>query len=102
MQTTVNFRNLDASDRLRSHVADALGKLDRVGGQIESATVTLSADGAQHKADIRLAVPGPDLYCSECADSPQGAVDACVESLRRSLVRSKETVRPRDSAKEVW
>lgn len=102
MQTTVNFRNQDASTHLRQYATDALGKLDRVGNQIETAVVTLTVDGTRHKADIRLSVPGPDLFCSESADTPQAAVDACVESLRRSLVRQKEIARPRDPAKEIW
>lgn len=102
MQTTVSFRGLDASDRLRTYATDALAKLDRVGDKVESAGVTFSADGVQHRAEVRLAVPGPDLFCSETRASPQEAVDACVESLRRSLVKQKETHRPRDAEKAVW
>lgn len=102
MQTHVTFRQIDPSDALREHAAAALGKLTRVYDRIEAAHVTLSGEGPQRKAEVRLVVPGPDVFCTEQRASTEAALDAVVESVRRALVRHKEQRRITDPERTVW
>lgn len=102
MQTHVTFRHLDHSDALHAHTEAALDKLGRVYARIDTAHVTLSEDGLEKKVEIRLAIPGPDVFCSERGASHQEAVDACVESLKRVLVKQKEQRHAHDPERTVW
>ncbi len=102
MQTHVTFRNLDSSDALRQQAESSLGKLGRVYTRIESAHVTLIGEGLERKAEIRLVVPGPDLFCSEQRPSAEAAIEACVESLRRLLVKHKEKHNTHVPDRTVW
>lgn len=102
MEVHTVFRNGARSSRLRTYTEEALGKLDRVHDNHADAHVTFSADGLEKRAEVRLHVRGQQLVCSERAESYEVALDRCVESLRRSLLRHKDQVRTHNPEHEVW
>ena len=102
MQTHVSFRNTEATQYFRTLVDDRLEKLSRFYDRIDSAQVTVVEEGLTRHVDVRLSVPGPDLVCSEKGTTHEEALDRCVESLRRSLVKRKEQQRSHDATREAW
>ena len=102
MQVHTVFRNGERSNRLRTFTEEALAKLDRVHDKHGDAHVTYCADGLEKRAEVRLHVRGQELVCSERAESYEAALDRCVESLRRSLLRHKDLARTHDPERDVW
>lgn len=102
MQVHTVFRNGESSNRLRQHAEEALEKLERVHDKHAEAFVTFSAEGLDRKVDVRVHVRGQDFVCSEHDANYETALDRCVSSLRRSLLKHKDQVRTHDAEREVW
>lgn len=102
MQTNVIFRHTESSGRLRTLAETEVEKLRRVYAQIDGAQVTFSEDGLIRKVEARLNVPGHDPVCSAEGTSHEDALDHCVASLRRALVKRKEQEHDHNPARETW
>ncbi len=102
MQVHTVFRTGEHSARLTEHAREALVKLERVHDDHAEAHVTFSAEGLERRVDVRVHTRGHDIKCSEANGTYEAALDKCVESIRRSLLRHKEQARTKDPEREVW
>lgn len=110
MKITVNGKQLDVGDALRTHIDDRLrpglgkyfndGKLD--------ATVTLSREGPMFRADCTVHA-GHDTYLNSQADAPDiyAAFDIAADKVEKQLRRFKRYLvtqhrRRQESNQEAW
>jgi putative sigma-54 modulation protein len=99
MQTRITARHFEASDGLRSHVADELGKLGRYFDRIHDAhVILLDAPAADSRAEIALNAPHQTFTAAHAAPTIEAAVDGCVRQLRRQVGRHKDRLRRRKGA----
>ena len=105
MKTTLNARNLDLTDRLRSQIERKLQRLDRITHEMAEADVELighashSSDSAQ-VAEVTLRNNGDVLRSTASGSTPIAALDIVIDKLERQVVRTKErpgSVRKRHS-----
>ena len=93
MQITIH----KSSELLESTVAvinEKLNKLDTYYDRIERADVYVKEDDGNtangHKVEVRLAIPGNDLYAEVTDPSIKRAIADVAEALRRQLKKHKE------------
>jgi putative sigma-54 modulation protein len=96
MKLRVHSIHFDADQKLIDFIQQRLDKLhtfyDRlVGGEV---FLRLNNEGVENKTvEIRITVPGKELFAKEQARSFEAAVDSATESLRSQLEKFKTRLR---------
>jgi putative sigma-54 modulation protein len=101
MEVTMNIKvhslRFDADVKLVDFVESKVGKLDQYYDNIIGAEVTLRIDKAEDAdnkvADIKVFIPGNELFSKRQAKSFEEATDLAIEALRRQLKKTKEKQR---------
>ena len=86
--------HFDADIKLENFINDRLQKLSVLSEHIIDAEVFLRIEkGVESKmVEIRLKIPGNDLFAKKSNKSFEEATDSVVEALRRQLKKRKEKV----------
>lgn len=99
MKIRVQSIHFTADVKLLDFIQKKADKLDQFFDQIISGDVYLrlekTEDEANKISEIKLSIPGNDLFAKEQCKSFEEATDKAVESLRRQLEKHKEKVRAR-------
>ncbi len=94
MEIRIQAIKFEASEQLNAHIEKKVSKLGKILESIQAADVSLKVikpESAMNKeADIRLDVPGYDLFASKTADTFEEAIDLSVEALERQISKYKE------------
>lgn len=97
MDIKIHSLRFDADGKLLDFVENKVGKLDQYYDNIIAAEVTLRLDKSETSdnkvADIKIQVPGTDLFSKKQAKSFEEATDMATEALRRQLKKTKEKQR---------
>ena len=97
MKIRVQAIRFTASSKLLSFVQRKTSKLDQFYDQIISGEVYLKLENVEDESnkitEIKLMIPGNDLFAKERCKSFEEATDKAVESLRRQMKRHKEKIR---------
>ncbi len=98
MKTTVNARNVDLSDRLRSQIDRKLRRLDRLADDDAEASLELTTGASRaaetaNVAEVTLLSHGSVLRSASSGPTLIAAVDRLLDKLERQLIRARE--RPR-------
>jgi putative sigma-54 modulation protein len=97
MKIRVQSIHFTADVKLLDFIQKKVDKLDQFFDQIISGDVYLrlekTEDEANKISEIKLAIPGNDLFSKEQCKTFEEATDKAVESLRRQLGKHKEKVR---------
>ena len=97
MKINIHSLHFDAGEKLLGFVNAKVGKLDTFHDGIIAADVTLKlekSDISENKiAEIRVQIPGDDVFCSHQAKTFEEAVDLSVDALRKQLQKAKEKQR---------
>ena len=98
MKTTLNARNLELTERLRSEIEHKLKRLDRIAHREAEASVELIAKASHasesaHVAEVTIVSNGHVLRSTAAGPTPLAAIDTVLDRLERQAVRAKE--RPR-------
>lgn len=82
-----------ADKKLLSFIQERLNKLEQFNDQIVSAEVYLRLDKDREKenkiTEIKLHVPGKDLFAKKQCKSFEEATNVAVEALRRQIMKGK-------------
>jgi len=93
MKINVHSLHFDAGEKLLSFIDAKVGKLDRFHSGIVDVDVTLKlekSDISENKiAEIKVRIPGEDVFCSRQAKSFEEAVDLSVDALKKQLQKVK-------------
>ena len=83
-----------ADQKLVDFINERVNKLNTFFDHIVSADVILKVDKKESPdnkiVEIKMLVPGKDLFVKKHADSFEGATDEAVEALRRQIKKYKE------------
>ena len=97
IKTVVNSHNFDADQKLLDFIQLKVNKLGLFYDGIVEADVYLRVENNQElenkTAEIRLLIPGDDIFIKKTAKSFEAAVDEVVDSSKRQLKKRKEKVR---------
>jgi putative sigma-54 modulation protein len=97
MDIKIQSLRFDADVKLLDFVETKVNKLEQYFDKIIGAEVVLKIDkseeSANKEADIKLLIPGNDLFSKKQARTFEEAVDLATEALRRQLKKAKEKLR---------
>jgi putative sigma-54 modulation protein len=93
MDTQMHAIHFKADQKLLSFIQERLNKLEQFNDQIVSAEVYLRLDKDREKenkiAEIKLHVPGKDMFAKKQCKSFEEATNVAVEALRRQIMKEK-------------
>ncbi len=94
MRLQVHSIHFDADQRLIDFIQKKVDKLETFYDRIIDGEVFLRLEKKESRenkiAEIKLNIPGGQLFAKELADSFEAAVDMSVEALRRQIKKHKE------------
>tara|TARA_R110002050_G_scaffold102774_1_gene211602 strand:- start:42145 stop:42444 length:300 start_codon:yes stop_codon:yes gene_type:complete len=94
MKLNIQSIHFDADQKLLDIVQSKADKLETYFDKIESGEVFLRLEKSENRdnklVEIKLVVPGSDIFASKKAASFEEAVEESVEALRRQLKKLKE------------
>ncbi len=98
MTVKIQSIHFDADKKLLNFIENKVGKLNTYSNKIIDSEVYLRLDkSSSHEnkiAEIKLLVPGNDLFAKRQCKSFEEATDSAVEALRRQLKKQKEKAMP--------
>lgn len=89
MNISITFRQMDASDAIKSYAADKIGKLQKFLRQPMTAKVTLSVDRLKHVAETRISSGGSHLEAKESSADMYASIDRVIDKLERQIRGAK-------------
>ena len=93
MNTTINSVKFRADEKLEKFIQEKVAKLDRMIDNAVRCEVTLKVDKPESDnnkiAEIRIYVPGKDLYVTKQADTFEQAVADGVDTLKVQIEKYK-------------
>ena len=93
MNTIINTAKFTADEKLEKFINDKVAKLDRLIDRAVKCEVFLKIDKPESEnnkiAEMRLYVPGNDLFVIKQADSFEQAVADCVDALKVQIEKYK-------------
>jgi ribosomal subunit interface protein len=93
MNTIINTAKFTADEKLEKFINDKVAKLDRLIDRAVKCEVFLKIDKPESEnnkiAEMRLYVPGNDLFVTKQADSFEQAVADCVDALKVQIEKYK-------------
>lgn len=94
MNIKIQSVHFNTDSKLEEHIEQKVGKLLQRNEDVLSANVTLKIDKNQVNenkiAEIRIEIPGNDIYARKQSKSFEEATDIAVEAVRRQLKKFKE------------
>lgn len=97
MRVKINSVHFKTDKKLDDFISEKMDKLISLHDGIIGSEVTLRVDNTDSPdnkiAEIKLQVPGNDLFARKQSKSFEEAADTAVEALRRQLTKHKEKLR---------
>ncbi|MEQ8623924.1 MAG: ribosome-associated translation inhibitor RaiA [Vicingaceae bacterium] len=97
IKTVVNSTNFDADVKLINFIQERINKVGQHFEGIVEADVYLKVENKHEienkTVEIRLLIPGHDLFAKKTAKNFEAATDEVAEALRRQARKRKEKVR---------
>lgn len=97
MKLKIHSIHFDADQKLVDFVQEKVDKLDHFFDKIIDGEVFLRLDKASNNenkiAEIRLNVPGSNLFAKKQSKSFEESIDSTVEALRRQVKKYKEKLK---------
>ncbi len=100
MDTHFNYVHVSASDRLESFTQEKLDKLKRhydfiVSADVYFKTENSTANDMGRICEIRLSVPGPEIFVASNEENFDKAIYKTIADLKRKLQKRKEKMKAR-------
>jgi len=97
MEVNISSLQFKSDIKLENFIREKVSKLSIHFEGVMGCDVTLRLDGAQNNenkiVEIRILIPGKDLFSRRQAKTFEEAVDGATDSLRRQLQRYKEKLK---------
>lgn len=94
MQIHLSPRHLTLTAAIHTYVAEKIGHLEEIAGEIIAAHVVLMRDGEANPTQaysikVHLAVPGPDIHAEDREAELYPAIDRVIDKLAGQLRKRK-------------
>lgn len=93
MNLTIHGNHIDVSPALRDHITGKLAKIERHFDQVIDASVQLSCEKVQQRAEITLHVRGNNIHVEAVELDMYAAIDTLVDKLDRQVIRHKDRLK---------
>lgn len=97
MNLKIQSLHFDASQALKNFIEERAAKLTQLYDGIIAVEVTLRLENASETdnkfAEIRLSIPGADLFAKKHSKSFEESVDLVCDALKKQISKHKEKVR---------
>ena len=97
MKVNISSLHFKADVKLEEFIKDKTAKFPSLYDGVLGCDVTLRLDTAANNenkiTEMRVMIPGNDLFAKKQAKSFEEAVDNCVDALKRQLKKHKEKMR---------
>lgn len=93
MNLNISGHHLDLTPPLRGYVTSKLKRLERHFDHLIAASVILSVDKLQHRAEATVHTRGADLHAEAIDENMYAAIDGLVDKLDSQTRRFKEKTR---------
>ncbi len=93
MQTSITFKNIDASEHLKSYVGDKLNRFDRLLDNPAEASVVLSVEKFRHIAEIKITGDRLKINGKEETNDMYSAIDMVLDKLEKQIKKNKQKIR---------
>jgi putative sigma-54 modulation protein len=90
MQILVTFKNVDASDFLKSYLEEKLQRLEKIMPHPGTADVVFQEEKLRKIVDVSLTGKGFDVHAKEESGAWNEAIDRVVDKAKKQLVKNKE------------
>lgn len=98
MKVIIQTPEFKAKQELLDLVEEKVSKLERFNERIIDARVTLKLDKSDTRenkiCEIKIAIPGNDLYVSKQAETFEEAIAFATDAIKRQVVEAKEKATP--------
>lgn len=102
MKITVQAIHFTADSKLVDFIQKKANKLDQFYDQIISGEVYLKLEKVENEAnkvsEIKLLIPGNQLFAKEQCKTFEEATDLAIESLRRQIDKHKQKIRAQETS----
>src|SRR5580698_3007304 len=95
MQTNITFRNLEATEAIKSYARDKVARVHNYLVGSSEAHVVLAVDRHQHQADISIHAGHFFLRGREVSTDLYASIDLAMDKIERQLKRYKEKIKDR-------
>ena len=96
MNINVNAVGFKTDSKLDEFIEKKVSKLSSLYDRIQSTELTLKLDAKEKSenkiAEMRLVVPGEDIFAKKQCDTFEEAIDSCIEVIKRQVIKRKEMV----------
>lgn len=90
MTMTITFRHLDATEAVKNHATDKIGKVQRFLRNPMTAHITLSKDGERNfSAEVDVHAAAQRFLARESGEDLYACLDKVVDKLERQIVSEK-------------
>ncbi len=97
MTVKIQSVHFDADKKLLEFVQERINKLNHYYDEIISSDITLRLDksdvDANKVAEIKLHIPGSDLFAKKTCKSFEEAIDTSIDALKTQVKRHKEKIK---------
>ncbi|HRY33012.1 MAG TPA: ribosome-associated translation inhibitor RaiA [Bacteroidales bacterium] len=97
MKVNINAVRFKTDKKLEDYINDKIGKLNQYFDGVIGSEITLRLDSNEKVKDkiveIRVMIPGNDLYAKKESKSFEEATTQAVEAVKKQLTKYKEKVR---------
>lgn len=89
MNITITFRHMDGTEAVKRYAHEKVAKLQKYLRQTMSAQVTLSVEGLQHIADVRLSSGSTHFQAEDRSEDMYASIDLVHDKLERQIRGAK-------------
>lgn len=89
MKITISGRHMEVTDAIRTHVEEALKRLESHFDKVIDADVVLEVEKHRHIAEVNVHANGMRVHCKESSLDMYSSVDAVIHKLERQCLKYK-------------
>lgn len=93
MEMTFTFRNLEATEALKTHALDKLKRLDKYLIKPTKAHVIFQVERFQHLVEVTVNANGIQYVSHEKSEDMYTSIDKAIHKLERQLKKYKERIK---------
>lgn len=91
MNIAITFRQMDATEAMKSYATEKVGKLQRLLRSPMKASVTLSTQHRAHSAEVDIHAGTEHLHAHETSEDMYASIDKVCDKLERQVRAAHET-----------
>jgi putative sigma-54 modulation protein len=89
MNITITFRHMEGTDAVKKHTTEKVAKLQKFLRQAMTAQVTLSVEGLEHVAEVRIQSGSAHFNATERSEDMYASIDMVLDKLERQIGHQK-------------